>query len=96
MRRSDQRQRKIAREAAFAEWSVEAPEVTGRDVARLVGCVNGLPEREASVLRMSYMEDRAADDIAARLGLSSGNVRVIRSRALAKVADCMGQKAGRA
>jgi RNA polymerase sigma-70 factor (ECF subfamily) len=92
MRRSDQRQRKIAREVAFVSSSVDAPEVSGSDVVRLFGCMSQLPERDASVLRMSFMEDRESDDIARRLGLSSGNVRVIRCRALAKVADCMGRK----
>lgn len=92
MRRSDQRQRKIAREAALLSFDVDAPAVSGSDVVHLFDCMSLLPEREASVLRMSFMEDRESDEIARRLGLSSGNVRVIRCRALAKVADCMGQK----
>jgi RNA polymerase sigma-70 factor, ECF subfamily len=96
MRRSDQRQRKIAQEVALVASPVDAPQVSGLDVMRLFGCMGQLPEREASVLRMSFMEDRESDDIAARLGLSSGNVRVIRCRALAKVADCMGLKEERA
>jgi RNA polymerase sigma-70 factor (ECF subfamily) len=96
MRRSDQRQRKIAREAALVSFDVAAPEVSGSDVVRLFDCMSQLPEREASVLRMSFLEDRESDEIGQRLGLSSGNVRVIRCRALAKVADCMGQKEVRA
>jgi DNA-directed RNA polymerase specialized sigma24 family protein len=35
---------------------------------------------------MSFFEDRTTDDIAARLGLTATNVRVIRHRALAKLA----------
>jgi len=96
MRRSDQRQRKIAREAALVSFDVHAPDVSGSDVVRLFGCMGRLPEREANVLRMSFMEEREPHDIALRLGLSSGNVRVIRCRALAKVADCMGREEARA
>ncbi len=92
MRRTEQRQRKIVRETALVTWSVGAPEVTGTDVVRLFGCLGQLPERESNILRLSFMEDRESDEIAARLGISSGNVRVIRCRALAKVADCMGKK----
>jgi RNA polymerase sigma-70 factor (ECF subfamily) len=92
MRRSDQRQRKIAREAALLSFAVDAPEVSSSDVVRLFGCMGKLPEREAAVLRMSFMDDRESEDIAQRLGLSSGNVRVIRCRALAKVTECMGRE----
>ena len=90
MRRADQRQRRLERaappqlqEAVDQRWLDQA------QVVRLFGCMSGLPEREASVLRMSFWEDRPAEEIAQRIGASTGNVRVIRHRALAKLAACL-------
>lgn len=91
MRRRDQRQRKLEREAEHLVSPT--PEASGSDVLRLFRCLGELPEREAAVLRMTFMEDRESDDIAGRLGVTAGNVRVIRYRALAKMAGCMGEEA---
>jgi RNA polymerase sigma-70 factor, ECF subfamily len=90
MQRSLGRERKIEQAAAQLATHVDPPLHSERDVLRLLHCMGALPEREAMVLRMSFMEDRAAEDIGGRLELSAGNVRVIRCRALAKVATCMG------
>ena len=92
MRRADLRQRKIERENEGLRVDFRPPEHSQRDVVRLFSCFFELPERESQVLRMSFMEDRTADEIAQRLGLSAGNVRVIRCRALAKLASCMGEE----
>ncbi len=92
MRRADQRQRKIERESAGLQSDFRPPEHSERDVLRLLGCFHELPEREAQVVRMSFMEDKPAEEIAQRLALSAGNVRVIRCRALAKLAGCMGKE----
>lgn len=90
MQRSLGRERKLEQATAQLTTHVEPPLHSERDVLRLFHCLSALPEREAMVLRMSFMEDRAADEIAGRLEVSVGNVRVLRCRALAKVATCMG------
>jgi RNA polymerase sigma-70 factor, ECF subfamily len=90
MQRSLGRERKIEQATAQLTTHVDPPLHSERDVLRLFHCLGALPEREAMVLRMSFMEDRAAEEIGRRLELSAGNVRVIRCRALAKVATCMG------
>ncbi|MEY2933130.1 MAG: hypothetical protein RL033_3879 [Pseudomonadota bacterium] len=59
------------------------------EVLRLFGCMSRLREREARVVRLSFWEERAAEEIGERLGLSAGNVRVIRHRALAQLAQCL-------
>ena len=59
------------------------------DQARLVGCLEGLAERERSVLVMTFYDDQPAKDVAAALGLSEGNVRVIRHRGLERLRDCV-------
>jgi RNA polymerase sigma-70 factor (ECF subfamily) len=59
------------------------------DHARLLGCLDRLPERERSVLVMTFYDDQPAKDVAAALGLSEGNVRVIRHRGVERLRDCV-------
>jgi RNA polymerase sigma-70 factor (ECF subfamily) len=91
--RVELKQERVARAAAVgAEGSVapsEEPALEEQVVLRLFGCMGHLPQREAAVVRMSFWEDRLAEDIGARLGVSAGNVRVIRHRALVKLVGCM-------
>lgn len=56
---------------------------------RLGGCLAALPERERAVLVMTFYDDRPADAVAAQLGVSAGNVRVIRHRGLERLRGCM-------
>jgi RNA polymerase sigma-70 factor, ECF subfamily len=69
------------------------PDVVEDDVAmghqRVAECLQRLPERERSVVLLSFMEEREAGDVGAALGLSAGNVRVIRHRAIARLRDCV-------
>ena len=48
-----------------------------------------LPQRERAVLLMTFYEDKPADEVGAELGLSPGNVRVIRHRGLARLRECV-------
>ncbi len=59
------------------------------DHARLVGCLDRLSERERSVLVMTFYDDQPAKEVASALGLSEGNVRVIRHRGLERLRDCV-------
>lgn len=59
------------------------------DDARLLRCLGRLPERERSVLVMTFYGEHQAQDVAAELGLSEGNVRVIRHRALERLRRCV-------
>jgi RNA polymerase sigma-70 factor (ECF subfamily) len=59
------------------------------DRERLAGCLERLPERERSVVLMTFYEDKQADEVAALLGLTAGNVRVIRHRAIGRLRDCV-------
>jgi RNA polymerase sigma-70 factor, ECF subfamily len=72
----------------------EAPEPL--DTERLQHCLGALPERERSVLVMSFYDDRPADQVGAELGITPGNVRVIRHRALERMRGCMEAPEGRA
>lgn len=59
------------------------------DLARLRRCLERLSERERAVIVDSFYGDRPARAIAAGLGLSEGNVRVLRHRGLQRLRDCV-------
>lgn len=59
------------------------------DHERVERCLEALPERERSVLVMTFHEDREAGEVAGQLGLTAGNVRVIRHRALNRLRECV-------
>jgi len=65
----------------------EAPDPI--DTERLGRCLGTLPERERAVLIMSFYDDRSADAVGSELGISAGNVRVIRHRGLERLRGCM-------
>jgi RNA polymerase sigma-70 factor (ECF subfamily) len=60
------------------------------DDASLLRCLQRLPERERAILVMTFSDDRQAKDVAIDLGISEGNVRVIRHRGLERLRECMG------
>jgi RNA polymerase sigma-70 factor (ECF subfamily) len=74
----------------------EADEPEPLDGERLRGCLEALPERERAVLVMTFYDDRPADAVGAELGLSAGNVRVIRHRAVDRLRGCIGREEGAA
>ena len=57
--------------------------------ARLEPCLAALPERERAILVLTFAEERDADAVGRELGLTAGNVRVIRHRALARLRACI-------
>ena len=59
------------------------------DLERLARCLTALSERERTVVVSSFYAERSADEIGTELGLTSGNVRVVRHRALASLRGCM-------
>lgn len=59
------------------------------DHQRVADCLERLPERERSVLVLTFCEDQPSEAVAADLGLSAGNVRVIRHRGLEKLRRCV-------
>lgn len=75
---------------ASAGMTYEAPEPLALDPDRLAGCLEALSERERAVVVMSFFADQPAEQVGAQLGISGGNVRVIRHRALGRLRGCMG------
>ena len=65
------------------------PQHASLDRGQLTRCVQGLKERERSVIVMSYFDERAAGDVAQQLGLAEGHVRTLRHRAIRQLRSCM-------
>ena len=59
------------------------------DEARVSACLQRLAERERTVLLLTFYEDQPAEQVGTAMGLSEGNVRVIRHRALQRLRDCV-------
>jgi RNA polymerase sigma-70 factor (ECF subfamily) len=59
------------------------------DLDRLRRCLDALAERDRTVIVLSFYDERTSGQIAGQLGLSEGNVRVIRHRALAQLHRCL-------
>ena len=70
----------------------ELPDPLARD--RVGGCLEKLPERQRTVLLMSFYAERTSDEIADSLGLSGGNVRVLRHRGVVRLRDCLDVELG--
>lgn len=90
LRRNASRKERLLEQwsASLPEWAdAAAPEVDGE---RLAHCLQGLPERERTVVVMTFYDDRTALDIAESLGVSQANVRVIRHRAISQLRSCVG------
>jgi len=53
-------------------------------------CLEGLAERERSVVALSFFHEQSAAEVGEALGMQPGNVRVTRHRAIARLRSCMG------
>ena len=69
------------------------PSTPAPDDERLRRCVQGLGERDRSVIVLTFYDEQTAAEAAGALGLSEGNVRVIRHRALKQLRSCMEMRA---
>jgi len=74
-----------ADDVPFADASL-APRL---DHERVAQCLDRLSERERTVLLMTFYQEKPAAEVGAALKLSAGNVRVIRSRGLQRLRDCV-------
>jgi DNA-directed RNA polymerase specialized sigma24 family protein len=68
--------------------SVAPPDPIAR--TRVTSCLEELPDKQKAVVLLTFYAEQSSRDIAASLGLSSENVRVIRHRSVARLRDCLG------
>jgi RNA polymerase sigma-70 factor, ECF subfamily len=94
-RGGERRQRLLERFGGDLSGGGARPE-SERETERLADCLRRLSERDRSVMVMTFYAERRTAEIAAELGLSAGNVRVIRHRALKQLRECMGRAGGHA
>jgi len=73
--------------ADLAAPPVEAPDPL--DLDRLARCMESLTERERTVATLSFYAEQDSAAIANALKTSSGNVRVLRHRAVSRLRACM-------
>jgi len=92
IRRGTWRREKLL-EAYGGTEGFDAPEPLVLNQDRLNKCLEGLAERERTVVALTFFADKDGDEVAQDLGISAGNVRVIRHRALARLRACMGEGA---
>lgn len=57
--------------------------------ARVPECLGRLPDRERTVIVMTFFDDLDAEAVGRELGISAGNVRVIRHRGLERLRACL-------
>ena len=95
LRRGTRRRAALLETWGDAAEAFEAPEPLALDPDRLAACLDALPERERSVVVLSFFAEKGSDELGAELSLSPGNVRVIRHRALARLRRCMGAEEDR-
>ena len=88
-RRKEARRERL-RDAYFTPETVASSEAgAALDLDRLEHCMAQLADRERSVMYLTFYAESGAAAVAAEVGVSEGNVRVIRHRALAKLRACV-------
>lgn len=92
IRRGTWRRETLLETYADTPEAVASPEPLALDADKLAGCLETLAERERMVVVMTFFADKPGDEVARELGLSAGNVRVIRHRALGRLRQCMDGK----
>lgn len=92
-RRTEQRREHLLRRYADAVPMADAAMAPRLDHAKVADCLDRLPERERAVLVLTFYEEASSDEVGTQLGLSAGNVRVIRHRGIANLRRCV--EAGR-
>ena len=90
----DQGRTERRREALLNRHAAERDETVDErspalDHRRVSDCMEHLSERERSVIVLSFYDEQNAEAVGSQLGLSAGNVRVIRHRSIDKLRRCV-------
>jgi RNA polymerase sigma-70 factor (ECF subfamily) len=70
----------------------DEPKQASYQLAQLEDCISQMTIRSRDVIRGAFIDGHTASEIAARLAMTEGNVRVVRHRALETLRECMTQK----
>lgn len=88
-RRTEWRREDLLQRYGDAFSSAEVSIMPRLDHGKVADCLERLPERERSVLVMTFYDEASSETVGAQLGLSAGNVRVIRHRGIDKLRRCV-------
>jgi len=88
MRENDDKQGVLSSDDAPLAEAL-APAVDRVEIGALMRCLSAIDERARNVVLLSFHEGRDAAEIATILATTSGNVRVMRHRALAALRRCL-------
>lgn len=88
-RRGERRREDLLQRYADAVPMADLHVAPRLDQQRVADCLERLPERERAVLVMTFYDEQPADAVATQLGLSAGNVRVIRHRGIEQLRRCV-------
>lgn len=89
LRRREWRREKL-REAFMDQPVSQAPAGDATlDIDRLEACLATLAERERMVVLLTFYAERTAREVGTELGVTEGNVRVIRHRAIERLRTCV-------
>ncbi len=89
IRRGAQRRENLLHEYVRSHVPEYVEPLEPLDVPRLNDCLQRLPERERSVVVLTFYQEESSEGVAETLGLTSANARVIRHRALGRLRECM-------
>ena len=70
----------------------DEPTLAGYQIAQLEDCLSQMTQRSRDVIRYAFIEGEPAAEIASRLAMTEGNVRVVRHRAIEALRECMSTK----
>lgn len=88
-RRRERRAAEVATAASQERHELVGP-AEPLPIDRLTEAVEALSERERAVVVLSFRDDRSAQEIGEAFGLRAGHVRVIRHRAITRLAALLG------
>lgn len=93
MRRGEARRERLLAQYGVADEATR-DETPALDLDRLRACIEKLTGRERAIVVATFYAERAGDEIAAELGMTAGNVRVVRHRAIGRLQVCMSEDQG--
>jgi RNA polymerase sigma factor (sigma-70 family) len=70
----------------------EQPELATYQLAQLEDCLSQITQRSREVIKYAFIDGESAGEIATRLAMTEGNVRVVRHRTLEALRSCMSEK----
>jgi RNA polymerase sigma-70 factor (ECF subfamily) len=96
LRRTENRRNELLERYAGSLSQADIHIAPQLDHRRVADCLGRLAERERSVLVLTFYDEQPSEAVGVQLGLSPGNVRVIRHRGLDKLRRCVDAGSARA